>query len=120
MTAAAMSPGGPPTALVNAVQANCHIADARHAADLPLCIYLLQMREYYRWECGLAFGAALDRDAVGHWLAQREALWSDVEDAPLRPLPFEGRQFDPWDVNTLNDVLMPHQLIYGAGSTAVD
>lgn len=120
MTAAAISPGGPPVALVDAVQANCHIADARHAADLPLCIYLLQMREYYRWECGLGFGAALDRDAVGQWLAQREALWSDVEHAPLRPLPFGGRQFDPWDANTLNEVLMPQRLIYGAGSTAVD
>ena len=32
--------------LVDAVQTNCHIADARGAADLSLCIYLLQMREF--------------------------------------------------------------------------
>ena len=44
--------------LVDAVQTNCDIADARHAADLPLCIYLLQMREFYRWEHGLTFGAS--------------------------------------------------------------
>ena len=57
--------------LVGAVQANCRIADARHARELPLCIYLLQMRELYRWERQLPFGAALDRQAVGSWLAQR-------------------------------------------------
>ena len=112
--------GGPPAELVEAVQANCHVADARHAADLPLCIYLLQMREYYRWEQGLAFGEPLDRAAVGRWLAEREALWSEVEQAPWRPLPFGGRFFDPHDAGALNDVLMPHGLVYGAGSTTVD
>ena len=32
--------------LVDAVQTNCHITDASHAADMTLCIYLLQMREF--------------------------------------------------------------------------
>jgi hypothetical protein len=53
-------PGCTPAALatlVQAVQTNCHIADARHAADLTLCTYLLQMREFYRWEQGLPLGA---------------------------------------------------------------
>lgn len=119
-TVAAMSTDAPPATLVAAVQANCHIADARHAADLPLCIYLLQMREFYRWERGLAFGAPLERDAVGRWLAQREALWSDVEEAAFQPLPLDGHRFDPHDADALNDVLMPRGLVYGAGFTAVD
>jgi hypothetical protein len=119
-TSLAHRPTNPPLALVDAVQANCHIADARHAADLPLCIYLLQMREFYRWERGLSFDATLDRDAVGQWLAQREALWSEVEDGPLHPLPFEGRLFEPQDADTLNSALMPFGLMYGAGITAVD
>ena len=55
--------GGEVAALARAVQTNCHIADARHATDLSLCIYLLQMREFYRWEHGLAFDATLNRDA---------------------------------------------------------
>ena len=41
-------------ALVQAVQTNCDIADARHARDVSLCTYLLGMREFYRWECGAA------------------------------------------------------------------
>ena len=106
--------------LVGAVQANCHIADARHAADLPLCIYLLQMREFYRWERGIAFGAVLDREAVGQWLSQREQLWSRVEACELQPLPLEGRLFDPHDADALNAVLGPRGLAYGAGSTAAE
>jgi len=114
--------GAPPEldALIGAVQANCHVADARHAADLPLCIYLLQMREFYRWEQGLAFGAVLDREAVGQWLSQREQLWSQVEVCALQPLPWDGRLFDPQDADALNAGLMPRGLVYGAGSTAAD
>ena len=81
-------------ALVRAVQSNCNIADARHAADLSLCIYLLQMREFYRWEQGLGFNAPLDRDAIGQWLAQREALWGELEARPFEALPFGGDHFD--------------------------
>ncbi len=40
------------------------LADARHATDLPLCSYLLQMRELYRWEQALPLRAPLARDAV--------------------------------------------------------
>jgi len=106
--------------LIGAVQANCHIADARHAADLSLCIYLLQMREFYRWEQGVAFGAALDREALGQWLSRRERLWSRVEAHELQPLSFGGRWFDPYDAEALNAALMPRGLVYGAGSTAAD
>ena len=35
-------------ALVQAVQTNCDIADARHARDVSLCTYLLGMREFFR------------------------------------------------------------------------
>ena len=107
-------------ALVDAVQTNCHIADARHAADLTLCIYLLQMREFYRWERGLPFGAPLARDAVGAWLAEREALWAALEGRRLRalPLPLPGRTAASSTRSTsprVNAALRPQGLLYGAG-----
>lgn len=106
--------------LVGAVQTNCHIADARHAADLSLCIYLLQMREFYRWEQGHAYEAALDRDDLGQWLERREDLWSGLETRPFARLPFAGRWFDPFDTDALNAELAPHGLYYGAGLAAAD
>lgn len=105
-------------ALVDAVQTNCHIADASHAADLSLCIYLLQMRELYRWEQRLPFGAELDRSAVGSWLAGREAQWSQLEGRACVALPIDGDEFDPLDVQGINAALAPHGLIYGAGLAA--
>ena len=107
-------------ALVRAVQANCSIADARHAADLPLCIYLLQMRELFRWEQRLALGAEVDREALGQWLACREGHWSQIEDRPWVRLPIGGRVFDAHDVEAANVVLAPLGLVYGAGLAGAD
>lgn len=107
-------------ALVHAVQTNCHIADARHATDLSLCIYLLQMREFYRWEQGLAFGAPLERTAVGPWLAQREALWAELEERPFETLPLGGVGVNPFDADAVNTALASTDLVYGAGLAGTD
>lgn len=101
--------------LVDAVQANCDIADARHAADLSLCNYLLQMREFYRWAEGLPFDAVLDRDAVGQWLGRQEARWDAVQDQGWQPLPLDGGRFDAFDLDAVNARLIPQGLVYGAG-----
>ncbi len=110
-----------PPGLAEAVQTNCHIADARHAADMTLCIYLLQMREFHRWERGLPFGAALARDEVGAWIAEREALWSALEDQPFVPLPCgPAGALDPFDADAVNACLRPAGLLYGAGLAAAE
>lgn len=111
-----------PPGLVAAVQTNCHIADARHAADMTLCIYLLQMREFHRWERGLPFGEPLARDAVGAWIAEREALWSALEDRQFVPVPCVAAApgLDPFDVAAINEGLRPHGLLYGAGLSGRD
>jgi len=104
--------------LLEAVQTNCHIADARGAADLTLCIYLLQMRELYRWEQGIAALQPLPREDVARWLAAREALWAELEARDFAPLPLSGQVFDPFDVAGINALLRPHGLVYGAGHVA--
>jgi len=109
-------------ALAAAVQHNCDIADARHAADMPLCTYLLQMRDFFRWCHGLPFGAPLPRADIGHWIAAREAHWQAVEEQELQTLPMAGfaRGLDPFDVSTVNARLQPLGLVYGAGLVGQD
>jgi hypothetical protein len=104
-------------ALVQAVQANCHIADARHATELSLCTYLLQMREFFRWEQGRPFGAALPRAEVGRWIAARETLWEELEAQDYRPLPLDdgGAPAPAFDVPQVNARLEGSGLLYGAG-----
>jgi hypothetical protein len=113
-----MSARGPAAAwadLAAAVQANCDIADARHAGELSMCQFLLQMREFYRWQQGLGFDQPPPRAALGLWLAEREAAWADLEDRPFVPLPLGGRAVDPFELDAVNAVLRPAGLVYGAG-----
>jgi hypothetical protein len=102
-------------ALFAAVRTNCHISDARHAGELTLCTYLLEMRELYRWERGLPLGAPVPQAEVGPWIAQREALWSSLEDATHVPLPLDARAIDPFAVDDVNRGLAGNALVYGAG-----
>ena len=101
--------------LVQAVQANCDISDARHARDMTLCNYLLDMREFYRWECGKPFAETLARADVGQWIARREALWETLADADFMPLPVMGRDVEPFAAAAVNAALAPAGLVYGAG-----
>jgi hypothetical protein len=98
-----------------AVQHNCHVADARHAQGYSLCVYLLKMRELYRWEQRLALSAPLSRDAVGDWVEEREQLWEAMACADFEPVPVGGASFDPFDVDRINARLRRQGLVYGGG-----
>lgn len=101
------------------VQDNCHIADAAHAGNYTLCIYLLKMREFYRWEQGLGFSAALENSAVGNWLRGREELWDQLDDKPLGRINLGDQDYDAWDNDAINQTLMPKGLVYSAGIGAM-
>ncbi len=97
------------------VQHNCHISDARFASDFTMCVYLLKMREYYRWEKGYGYADPLVHAEVGEWLTQRERLWETLEEKPFVPLEIDGGVYDPFDADAINQALAPHRLVYSAG-----
>jgi hypothetical protein len=101
--------------LVDAVQRNCDISDARHAGDYGLCTFLLKMREYYRWENELPFTRTLPKAELGEWLATRERLWDGMEADDFGPLPLAGGALDPFDAETANRELLPEGYVYSAG-----
>ena len=101
--------------LIETVQRNCHIADARHARELTLCNYLLEMREFYRWECELPPGKAPPREEVSRWLSEREAFWEQIADEEFAAVPVAQRRYEPFDVAAINRALAPLGLVYGAG-----
>jgi len=61
--------------LVEAVQKNCHIADANHARNMTMCTYLLEMREFFGWENELPLSQQPPRAEIGPWMIERESLW---------------------------------------------
>ena len=101
--------------LCERVQINCDIADARHAGALTMCVYLLKMREYFRWEMGLDFTASLPNEAVGRWIQEREERWEELGEEPYRPVSIQGREYDPFDTEGINRALLPEGYVYSAG-----
>lgn len=104
-----------PEGLIDKVQHNCHISDARFAGNYTMCIYLMKMREFYRWEHGYAFEEQLPKEGVGSWLRQRESLWESVESEDFHNLNIEVENYKPFEVSEVNDRLLSQGLIYGAG-----
>lgn len=102
--------------LVDVVQHNCDLADARHAREKSMCTYLLDMREHYRWAAQLPLGAAPDRARLSEWIARREEGWERLgtPDASFAALPL-GAGVDPFDEETANRHLGPSGWVYGAG-----
>lgn len=101
--------------LVQTVQHNCHISDALHARNYSLCIYLLKMREFYRWERGFAFGESLAKGPLGEWLSAREKLWAELEEKEYRPLQLADQNRQPFDSPAINEQLEPLGLVYSGG-----
>jgi hypothetical protein len=103
------------SALIDTVQKNCTIADARHARDMTMCTFLLEMREYYRWEMEIPYGARLPKDELGDWLNARECLWDTVEGEEFAPLPLNEIGIDPFEADDINRTLIPLGLVYSSG-----
>ena len=101
--------------LVSTVQKNCHISDARHAGDYSMCIFLLKMREYYRWEHDLPFSCRLPREDIGNWLVEREQEWGRIEDEDYQPVPLGDTNRDPFDAETINQALIELGYVYSSG-----
>ncbi|GMR16799.1 MAG: hypothetical protein BMS9Abin31_1183 [Gammaproteobacteria bacterium] len=101
--------------LINNVQLNCHISDARHAGNYTLCVYLLKMREFYRWEHRYSFSEKLSTDDIGNWLTGREALWDKIKNDDYHLLPVASSEYDPFDSQTINQKLFAQNLVYSGG-----
>lgn len=103
------------TELRQAVQRNCDITDAQHAGDYTLCIYLLKMREFFRWEKRFPLTANLPKTELGAWIETREGLWDALLEEPFRPLTIDGAEFHPFDTEAINRKLLPMGLVYSGG-----
>lgn len=101
--------------LVNSVQRNCDIADAQHGTDFTMCVYLMKMREYFRWEQGLGFHDPLPKEVLGDWLSSKETSWLELDEADFGSVEIDSFAFDPFDAEAINAVLRPHNLVYSAG-----
>ena len=101
--------------LVTSVQQNCDISDARHAGDYTLCIYLLKMREYYRWSEKIPFTDIIGSSEVGLWVEQKEAYWESLLDRDYATMTINGCGHQPFETEAINSYLLQQGYVYGGG-----
>ena len=101
--------------LARSVQFNCDLSDREFAADYSICIYLIRMREYYRWAHGIAPDATLHQAALMDWVSAKENTWEALEQVDFQPLVYQGETFSAFDVEALNLKLQPSGYTYSAG-----
>lgn len=101
--------------LQSIVQQNCHISDAQFAGNYTLCIYLLKMREFYRWETQKSYGSQISKDEIGQWLSQREQHWDTLEDQDYQSLNINGNEINPFESQHVNELINAQDLVYSGG-----
>lgn len=101
--------------LVSSVQENCDIVDANHAQDYGLCIYLLKMRDYYRWKNRIPLTANLENDAVHAWIADTEENWEKIVNHNFKPISVAGEELSPFEMRKINEKLTSYELVYSGG-----
>ena len=97
------------------VKKNCNISDAKFWGYYSLCGILLRLRELYRIETGLGPFEKIQQKDVGTWITERENLWRELEHSDYEEIALKGTLFNPFAVESINDVLGNEGLIYGAG-----
>ncbi len=100
--------------LIETVQYNADVSDACYAGQYPLCVYLMKMRDYFRWHQGLNACEPVGRNALGEWIPLMESRWEQLEDqdGAFRALPLSVGEVDCFDNEAVNEVLNPAGYVY--------
>lgn len=106
------------------VQHNADLADACYAQAAPLCLYLLDLREFYRWSHGLPLEQELAKPDLRAWIVARETEWDRLRqravaddatpDDGYRPL-VPRLTGDAFASTALKEVMAEQGLVFGAG-----
>ncbi len=101
--------------LIKQVKLNCNISDAQFWGYYSICGLLMRFRELYRHEESVAPWKGLRQESISEWIAAREAQWKNLEDKELIPLEIDGRLYDPFEVDGINNLVAGQRLVYAAG-----
>lgn len=117
MTIPRLSPerAGLEPALLQTIQRNCDLSDARDHGIYSLCSLILKLRVLYKCEHGLEPWDEPESAVVLDWIEKKEDYWETLAGAEYQPLGFAGRSLDPFAVTKINNRMTGSGLTYGAG-----
>jgi len=101
--------------LIDQIQFNCDVSDARYWGFFSICGLLMSLRVLYLTVNDMRPWAQIDREEISTWISQKESKWEELEDKELRPLTINGVSLDPFDLESANNILKEENLVYGAG-----
>lgn len=102
-------------AFIQQVRRNCLVSSGNQAGFFSICGLLLRLRQLYKWEHDLLPWQEPDPAEVLDWIATQESAWNAAEETSPAQLPWNGTALDPFAVESINALLRPEGLVYGAG-----
>lgn len=94
---------------------NCNITDAKYAGVYSVCNLALRLRDLFKWEHDLDPWIEKNPSEVLEWIGYREQQWEDLIDKEYIHIDIQGETYEPFDAESINAVLEPFNLHYGAG-----
>jgi hypothetical protein len=74
------------TPLIQDIQHNCDISDARDHGIYTMCTMVLKLRNLYKWEKGLQPWEEPESADLLDWIDVKENYWATIAGEPFRPL----------------------------------
>lgn len=101
--------------IIETVRRNCDISDARDNGIYSICNLVLKLRNLYKWEHAIEPWSEPETAALLAWIEAKENYWETVIDDSFHSFAVDGREVDPFDLETVNSLLDDPGLVYGAG-----
>ena len=94
---------------------NCNISDSNYAGLFSVCGLALRLRDLYKWEKGLPPWIEKDTTQILDWIGNKEQSWDRITEKEYRAIQLNNVSYDPFDTASINDILEPEGIFYGAG-----
>jgi len=101
--------------IIPQVRCNCDISDAMYGGHYSVCSLFLRLRDLFKWERGLEPWIETAPENMLTWIDAKERKWETLADNSLKNITISGRRFQPFDSETINDILLPDNVFYGSG-----
>ena len=101
--------------LVEDIQFNCDISDARDHGIYSMCSMVLKLRNLYKWERGMDPWEEPDPPDLLDWIEAKENYWEELGGTDYRGLDPGSGLVSPHELDVLNNTFEREGLYYGAG-----
>lgn len=105
----------PDSNIIDDIQYNCNISDARDHGIYSMCTMILKLRNLYKWEHDLEPWQEAEPADLLDWIDTKEHYWQAIAENSYRQLRVNGSSYSPDSLDDINRAIAEDRLVYGAG-----